>query len=51
MYNHRQAPADQKERIDLIQVKNYTKQYGDHIVVNDISFTAKDGAESLTELN
>ncbi len=51
MYNHRQAPADQKERIDLIQVKNYTQQCGDHIVVNDISFTAKDGAKNLTELN
>ena len=51
MYNHRQVRVDQKERIDLIQVKNYTKQYGDHIVVNDISFTAKDGAKNLTELN
>ncbi len=28
----------------MIQVKNYTKTYGDKTVVNDISFTAKDGA-------
>lgn len=33
-----------KERIKLIQVKNFTKKYGDNTVVNDISFTAKDGA-------
>lgn len=28
----------------MIEVQNYTKQYGDKTVVNDISFTAKDGA-------
>ena len=28
----------------LIEVKNFTKKYGDHTVVKDISFTAKDGA-------
>ena len=28
----------------MIQVQNYTKTYGDKTVVNDISFTAKDGA-------
>ena len=28
----------------LICVQNYTKKYGDKTVVNDISFTAKDGA-------
>ena len=30
--------------ISLICVQNYTKKYGDKTVVNDISFTAKDGA-------
>ncbi len=30
--------------ICLICVQNYTKKYGDKTVVNDISFTAKDGA-------
>ncbi|MBQ2428950.1 MAG: ATP-binding cassette domain-containing protein, partial [Ruminococcus sp.] len=28
----------------MICVQNYTKKYGDKTVVNDISFTAKDGA-------
>ncbi len=28
----------------MIQVQHYTKSYGDHAVVKDISFTAKDGA-------
>ncbi len=28
----------------LIQVQHFTKAYGDHTVVKDISFTAKDGA-------
>ena len=27
----------------LIQVKNLTKRYGDHIAVNDLSFTVQDG--------
>ena len=33
-----------REMICLISVQNYTKKYGDKTVVNDISFTAKDGA-------
>lgn len=28
----------------MIEVKNFTKKYGDHTVVKDITFTAKDGA-------
>lgn len=33
-----------KEMTALIEVKNFTKKYGDNTVVKDISFTAKDGA-------
>lgn len=34
----------EKEMVNLIEVHNFTKTYGDNVVVKDISFTAKDGA-------
>lgn len=39
-----------KEAVYLIQVEHFSKKYGDSIVVNDISFVAKDGSIAMIAL-
>lgn len=42
MYND--SVKNLQEVFGLIQVQHFSKKYGDNTVVNDVSFTAKDGA-------
>jgi len=43
MYERGHRFARERRRRCLLEVKNLTKQYGDHIAVSDLSFTVEDG--------